>query len=230
MEKETFEVNLSDMAAKRRKAAEVFGLQMPVEEEKGGREMPVEEKRVEKVDVIVDSPKDMWNVLGHIGLTFHVDDIAEVDEIVEACYDLWDHLREKFHTEEQNNAITSEQKQFIVSLCDQLNRPEPDGLDMFTKLEANTLINTLMGERDAKAQSTKSITVTSSRRPVPSRGSAPERTSSRQGGNPDRPITDSQIKYIERLCRRNRTDVPEDLESYTVKEASELIDRLSNNR
>lgn len=191
----------------------------------------------DKPNMTVDSPRDLWDALGHIQLSLTVKNIEGIKQSVSACVELWDALRDDFSdvieaTKEEANRISSEQVGFITQLCEELEEDEPENLGEMSKAEASTLIRDLMKKRDTEARPARRVsstrpTRTASRSEVqPSRGG----DRGRQMSNPHASITNPQLDLIEKICGRNDMDVPEDVEEWTKKEASDWIQEHTEQR
>jgi len=176
----------------------------------------------------IDSPSDLWDVLGHIKLHLRAETQDAVMENIAAAVKLWETLREEYAEEikEHKNKPTDSQISFLTQLCHDMDMKVPEGIEDATRAEVAAFINELMEEQKAEKNIFRRKSTTrkrSSRRSM-------SRRSRRSSRGSDEGITRRQIQLIERLCEEQDMDVPAGMEGWTKDEASEWIqEELGNN-
>jgi len=181
----------------------------------------------ERYNMVVDSPKELWDVVGHLNLSFHVDSWKDVQERVEGCAELWDSIRETYAdriaamAEEAAKASPS-QVTFIRQLSETLGEDVAD-IAAMTKEEASAMIEALIAKRDA--QKGRPAATPPERAPYLATAQATRAPSSgfSRGGGGTKPMSDKQAKLIQDLCGRGNMNLPDGFDTFTSTQASAFI-------
>jgi len=179
----------------------------------------------ERYNMVVDSPKELWDVVGHLNLSFHVDSWKDVQERVEGCAELWDSIRETYADRiaamaEEATKVSPSQVAFVQQLCSELGETTLDVTAM-TKGEASAVIETLIAKRDARKPQP---TAPAERAPYIATAQttrAPSGGFARGGGT--KPMSDKQAKLIQDLCGRGNMNLPDGFDTFTSTQASAFI-------
>ena len=179
----------------------------------------------ERYNMVVDSPKELWDVVGHINLSFHVASWKDVQDRVEGCAELWDSIRETYADRiaamaEEATKVSPSQVAFVQQLCSDLGETTLDVTAM-TKGEASAVIETLIAKRDARKPQP---TAPAERAPYIATAQttrAPSGGLARSGGT--KPMSDKQAKLIQDLCGRGNMNLPDGFDTFTSTQASAFI-------
>lgn len=104
-----FEVDVSDMDVavdegeekKSSRVRELLGLEENKQEGSSMAERTVFDMLVEEGNFVVDAPRDLWDACGHFKVTFEVVSAEEIFDVLAACSELFDELREVYGVEQE---------------------------------------------------------------------------------------------------------------------------------
>jgi len=185
---------------------------------------PQEEKVVNSYPTLtIDSPKEMWDVLGHIAINCTATTEEAILQNVAAAQKLWATLREEFADEFEEVArkkllASDGQRGFLADLYEQAGEEVPDDLEDMTKAEASREIQRLQGDSAPQARQSRST--------GRSRGGSRQQSGGFTLKNPDAPASDAQLDKLEDLAKKAGEDLPDGYEDFTMQEASDEIQRL----
>lgn len=169
---------------------------------------------VPSFEMVVDSPKSLWDAIGHIQFKFIVNDydtaMVKINESVGFWMAMRDEFKELFI---DSNKATPAQLQLLTQ---QYNGVLPEGMDKFTKDEASAKIReNIAAQRQQPAipaQSGSKYSYKSRQQTEPTPG-APT------GNGP----TEAQLDFIYKIAKRKKIQVPAEVAVWGIKEASEWI-------
>ena len=145
------------------KELEAEGVKTAVLEEDGMAEVKEQEGRVVGGEIVLDSPKDLWDVAGHIALRVNFEGSISAEK-VQGLYGWWkstvvDSLREKYGDEvierkqqaelaSGSEPPTEKQLEYIKTLADKKGKPVDVG-SISSKAQASAQIEALLSLTDA---------------------------------------------------------------------------------
>ena len=163
-------------------------------------------------NVEVDSPKEFWDVLGHVKLSFYAEGVESVQEIIANTFELWKSLKETYAAEfEAVKAEAEKPSKAQLNLLSQLGASNPPA-DL-TKEAASRMIEELKGQKYQEAPRQWQPT------PTPKQEWHPSQQASSNG---PKPASDKQKELIRKLAK----PVPADLDQWESQQASDLIKQL----
>jgi hypothetical protein len=195
-------------------AAEVFGFKQQTKEVA----MPEGKVEVARVpNMTVNSPRDLWDVLGSIQLSFVANATPDILENISAVHDLWAQLREDYEDElSAANRVSAAQLSFIRQLATERGEKVPEKVEAMSKEDASLLITEMLLHRGAKL--------------VPAAQQQAQTAPAATHDSSAPGITVAQMKFIETLCKRAKRDVPSDLDAFSKREASDFIAELNGSK
>ena len=167
-------------------------------------------------NVEVDSPKEFWDVLGHVKLSFYADGVESVQEIIANTFELWKSLKETYAGEfEAVKAEAEKPSKAQLNLLSQLGATTvPADL---TKEAASRMIEELKGQQHHAPAGQPRADEYVAPRPTPPQGGGYGSTQ-----NGPKLLSEKQLELIRKLAK----PVPAGVEGWTSPQASDLIKQL----
>lgn len=229
-----FEVNLDvvpdrrvDGAGLSKSARTLWGF--PEEEVKVAEQ--VQDSPQANYNMVVDSPKELWDVVGHVNLSFYAASWKDATERIKGCVALWDSVREQYADRiaamaEKEMQATPSQLSFLRQLRTELGESLLPGAENMTKEGASAMIEDLVAKRDARRQPAgpTMVPLSAPRASAP----APQAPSRFPRGGGSKPMSDKQASLIQDLCSRFNRALPEGFEMFTSADASGFIQQNLN--
>lgn len=194
--------------------------EMPVGNEEASVDVFAENTPVETFDFAVDSPKSLWDAVGHIQFKFAVYSLEEAEAKLDEIVGFWAIVKEKYaDLFNQAATMTPAQKTYLEKL---FGIPLPEGMDKLNKEEASHKI-----EEELKAQNKAKIAegvrqqtaASASKYSYAKKNEAPP-TSNAEGGNQ---ASEKTLHFMESIAKRKKLQLPNDYVFMSQSDASNWI-------
>ena len=177
-------------------------------------------------DVAFDSPKDLWDALGHVQIKRYVPSGALIEEWGNILL-VWQQAREAFAdviqaARAEGNRATDAQVTLVQQLASQTGTPV--NVDQIKQASKSDVSNLIQAMKQQVASTQPQATVTGTPQTVQPLGPAP----TVYGGGGAGGISASQVNYITILCKKKGLQVPPNIMGMKSSEASQLISQLKS--
>ena len=165
-------------------------------------------------EFVVDSPKALWDGIGHIQFKFTVLSLEEADAKLDEVVGFWQAVKEKYaDLINQPAPMTQAQKAYLEKL---FGIPLPAGMESFSKEEASAKI-----DEEQKAQNKEKLE--GQRQNAGSKYSYTKNQTSPQAGGDKKPASEKTLKFMESIAKRKDLQLSKGYQFMSQSEASAWI-------
>ena len=167
-------------------------------------------------EFVVDSPKMLWDGIGHIQFKFTVLSLEEADAKLDEVVGFWQAVKEKYtDLINQPAPMTQAQKAYLEKL---FGIPLPAGMESFSKEEASAKIN-----EEQKAQNKEKLEG-QRQNDSGSKYSYTKNQTPPQGWDGDKkPASERTLKFMESIAKRKNLQLSKGYQFMSQSEASAWI-------